>query len=223
MKCRLLYIIGELHTGGSERQLCYLLRELDRERYKPAVVVWNFRENDVHVSTVRSLGVPIYSLGTSESRIGRLRLLRTLVQQLEPQVVHSWSFYTNFAAYLAAKGTSAISVGSIRSDYFWAVKEAGFFVGKLSARWPRNQVANSALAAKGGNGMKTYFSPAHVSIVPNGVDLNQFELSPMPNTRPVRFIGIGYLLPIKRWDLLLLAIKQLKNQNLEFIAAIAGD
>ena len=89
MKCRLLYIIGELHTGGSERQLCYLLRELDRERYKPAVVVWNFRENDVHVSTVRSLGVPIYSLGTSESRIGRLRLLRTLVQQLEPQVVHS--------------------------------------------------------------------------------------------------------------------------------------
>ena len=58
MTCRILYLIGELHTGGAERQLYYLLRELDRDHYMPAVAVWNFNETDVHVARIRELGVP---------------------------------------------------------------------------------------------------------------------------------------------------------------------
>src|SRR5690348_7452116 len=122
MKCRLLYLIGELHTGGSERQLCYLLRAMDRERYEPAVAVWNFCESDLHVAIIRSLGVPLYSLTKTDSRAAKLRGLRALIKRLQPEVVHSWSFYTNFAAYWAAKGTSTISVGSLRSDFLWAVE-----------------------------------------------------------------------------------------------------
>ena len=103
MSIRLLYVIGELHTGGSERQLYYLLRAVDRERYNPAVAVWNYCEQDIHVPLIQALGVPLYSFPGSSSRAAKLAALHDLIRQLQPGVVHSWSFYTNFAAYWAAR------------------------------------------------------------------------------------------------------------------------
>src|SRR5262245_19822919 len=117
MNCRLLYLIGELHTGGSERQLWYMLRAMDRERYKPAVAVWNYCERYIHVSPIRALGVPVYFFPENLSRAAKLRGFRVLIKTLPPEVVHSWSFYTYFAAYWAAKGLRAICLGSIRSDF----------------------------------------------------------------------------------------------------------
>src|SRR2546426_570801 len=135
MRCRLLYIIGELHTGGSERQLYYLLRAMDRERYRPAVAVWNYSDQDLHVPLIRALNVPLYSF--PGNRATKLHAFRGLVRQLQPEVVHSWSFYTNFAAYWASLGTGALPLGSIRSDFAWAVKECGLVVASLNAGWPK--------------------------------------------------------------------------------------
>src|SRR5215467_119851 len=122
MRCRLLYLIGELHTGGSERQLYYLLRAMDRERYRPAVAVWNYSDQDFHVPLIRSLGVPLYSFTGNHSRAAKLHAFRRLVRQLHPEVVHSWSFYTNFAAHWASLGTGVLPLGSLRSDFLWALK-----------------------------------------------------------------------------------------------------
>ena len=33
MKCRVLYVVGQLGTGGLERQLCVLLEHMDLEYY----------------------------------------------------------------------------------------------------------------------------------------------------------------------------------------------
>jgi len=223
MRCRLLYVVGELHTGGSERQLCYLLRAMERERYKPAVAVWNYCESDIHVAPIRALDVPLYLFPEHFSRAAKLRAFRGLIKKLQPEVVHSWSFYTNFAAHWAAKGTPAISLGSIRSDFFWAMRECGSIVGSLSARWPRKQICNSVTAAERIRCTKGYLLPAEVYVVRNGIDLNEFVPSPVPVTRPIRILGIGYLLPVKRWDLLLLAIEQLKKRGIDCLAQIAGD
>ena len=221
--CRILYIIGELHTGGSERQLWYLLRAMDRDRYKPVVVVWNFCETDLHVAMIRSLGVPLLGFSQTETRVRKLRRLRALIKCLKPEVVHSWSFYTNFAAYLSAKGTTAVCVGSIRSDFSWAVKQCGPIAGKLNARWPRRQVCNSAAAAESVDRAGGYFSAERVWIVRNGIDLDEFAALSVSDCKPIRFVGIGYLLPVKRWDILLVAVERLKNLSIDFIAQIAGD
>ena len=55
MKYRVLYVVGQLNIGGSETQLCALLEHMKLEYYWPAVVVWNYREGDTHVSHIRSL------------------------------------------------------------------------------------------------------------------------------------------------------------------------
>lgn len=123
--CRILYLIGELNTGGAERQLCYLLQRMDRDRYRPAVAVWNFSEGDVHVGIIRELRVPIYSFPGKMSSISKLIALRSLLRRLRPEVIHSYSFYTNFAAYWAARRSGAIAMGSIRSDFIWAIKQSG--------------------------------------------------------------------------------------------------
>jgi hypothetical protein len=100
MKCRILYLVGQLSPGGSERQLYYLLKRIDRARYQPEVVVWNFCEADTYVHQIRALGVPLHSFPGGWSRFMKLRAFRRIVEQLKPEVVHSYA-YTNFAAWWA--------------------------------------------------------------------------------------------------------------------------
>ena len=221
--CRLLYLIGELHTGGSERQLYYLLRTMDRERYKPAVVVWNYSENDIHLPLIRSLDVPIYGVTPTGSRVTKLTVLRRLVRQLEPEVVHSWSFYTNFAAYFATAATRSLPIGSIRSDFSWAITECGSVLGSLSGRWPQTQICNSLSAAENVRSSRGLFVPSQISVVRNCIDLEQFRYAPDFNDEPSRILGIGYLLPVKRWERLLRAAHRLRQRGINFTIKIAGD
>ena len=61
-KCRILYLVGQLGPGGLERQLCYLLQAMDRQRYSPVVVVWNYKEDDIYVRQIQDLGVQVLAL-----------------------------------------------------------------------------------------------------------------------------------------------------------------
>ena len=222
-KCRLLYLIGELHTGGSERQLYYLLRTMDRERYTPAVVVWDYSDKHIHLPLIRALNVPVYGLTRNGSRIIKLSALRRLVRQLNPEVVHSWSFYTNFAAHFATLGTPSLPIGSIRSDFSWALRECGPVLGNLSGRWPQNQICNSLSAAENVRSLRGLFVPSQVSVVRNCIDLEQFRCASDFNDEPSRILGIGYLLPVKRWERLLRAAHRLRQRGINFTIKIAGD
>ena len=128
-RCRLLYLVGQLQPGGLERQLCYLLQGMNREFYKPAVVVWNFCKDDVYANELRRLGVPIYSFSEGSTRGSKLKALRTLLRRLNPEVFHSYSFFTNFAAQWAACGTRTTPIGSVRSDFFLGKKREWFLTG----------------------------------------------------------------------------------------------
>jgi len=223
VSCRLLYLIGRLHTGGSERQLWYLVQAMDRERYKPAVAVWTHGQDDVYISHFRALGVPLYTFSRNLSSIAKIIMFRRLVKTLQPEVVHSYSFYTNFAPYFAAWGTKIIPIGSIRSDFTYAKTECGPVVGRLSGRWPSNQVTNSFTAAESVRVSHGIFIPRQLSVVRNGLDWTGFRSYPVPDTEPVCIAGIGYLLPVKRWERLLEALKELRKRNLNCMLRIAGD
>jgi glycosyltransferase involved in cell wall biosynthesis len=221
--CRFLYLAGGLYTGGSERQLYYLLRTLDRERYKPAVVAWNYRAEDAYVRPIRALGVPIYHFADGAGGVSKLSAFRRLVRALDPEVVHSYSFYTNIAAALGVIRTRAIAVGSVRSDFTWAKKESGVVLGRLSARWPTHQICNSLSAAAAVRESRSVFAPRHCDVVCNGLDLERFHSYEMPRRGRPRILGLGYLLPVKRWDRLLRAAARLKDAGVDFEMWIVGD
>jgi glycosyltransferase involved in cell wall biosynthesis len=223
MNCRILYTLGQLRDGGLERQLYYLLQTMDRDRYQPHVVVWNFREEHKYVSKIKALQVPLYGFPCALSRFEKLKEARMLAHQLRPDIIHSYGFYTNFGAWHAARGTSAIPIGSVRSDFRWAKNEVGLLLGRLCARWPRHQIFNSIGAAEKARADHGLFAPRRVSVVRNGIDLMVFKNSPLPMGSTVRILGIGSLVPVKRWDRLITAASRLNRQGLDFVVRIVGD
>lgn len=222
MRRRIVYLISQLGLGGQEHQLFNILDAMDRERYRPAVVAWNFNERDFYVAKIKKLGVPIHAL-PYRTRIAKLKGFSHLVRQLGAEVVHSYSFYTNFAAWVATLNGCAAPIGSIQSGFTRGRREAGLAIGGLSARWPRHQICNSHVAAEEAQDACRFLSPKCLHVVVNGVNLEQFYPSPLLQGSSPNIVAVGSLLPIKRWDLLVAAAAELRSRGLGFRLKIAGN
>jgi glycosyltransferase involved in cell wall biosynthesis len=222
MDCRLLYVVGQLGLGGLERQLFYLIRSMDRKRYKPIVAVWGNASDDHYAKEILALDVPVVSLGNHLTRVARLRALRKLVCSLRPEVIHSCSFYTNFAVWWAALGTRVISVGSIRSNFLLDRRETGNVLGRLCGRWPASQISNSFTAEKNAKQFSTLFRPQNVYVISNGVDLERFY--PQSHPQQGYILAVGSLYTVKRWDRLIRAAAFLNSKGvlLEVLHVGAG-
>jgi glycosyltransferase involved in cell wall biosynthesis len=220
--CRLLYVVGQLGAGGLERQLYLLLQCMDRERYRPAVVVWSFRHDDTYVAHIQKLGIPIHSFPDTLAGTGKLLAFRRLVLRTRPEVIHSYTFYTNFAAWWASLGTKTIPIGSLRSDLTFDQKGSGPLLGRLSARWPRDQICNSFMAARTARRARSPFASRSLSVVRNGVDLESFRVVPLSTLGPDRILGVGSLIPVKRWDRFLAGALSLKKREIDFLMQVAG-
>lgn len=223
MNCRLLYIMGDLGEGGAERQLYLLLKGMDRQRFRPQLVVWRFCEDDQHASLIRALDVPIHGFPATLSATTKIRRLRQLVLQLKPQVVHSYIFFLNVAAHYAAYGTNTIAIGSVRCDFVSERKEAGLLLGNLSARWPRNQICNSFSAWQCAERSSGPFTPGRLFVIRNGLDIEAARWTPIPIGKKVSVVGIGSLVHRKRWDRLLAAAFELKKRRFAFSVQIVGE
>jgi glycosyltransferase involved in cell wall biosynthesis len=217
-KVRILYVVGQLAGGGLERQLGYLLKAMDRDRFQPKVAVWNFDEEDVNVQRIRALGVELIAIPRGGSR---LVWFRRLASQLAPEVVHSYSFFTNVAAHFA--GTSPTRVGSIRADFLRDRASTGPVLGRFCARWPRCQVCNSSAAASLISRSKSIFKPQRVFFVRNALDLAQFPVHELLSTGIPLILGIGSLMPFKRWDSVIKLGLELANRRIPARIQIVGD
>lgn len=212
MKSSLLYLVGQLSLGGLERQLYDLLRVMDRERYKPVVAVWGNSPDGYYVEYIRALGVPIVHLGENSSRIAKFRALRRLVVELQPEVIHSYTFYTNVAAWWVAQGTTAIPIGSIQNTFTFERRATGKVLSRLCGRWPSGQVYNSFNAMQDARHSSTMFQPPRIYVVTNGVDLDKFMPRPYPHGGYL--LAVGRLAPEKRWDRLIRAVALLASKGI---------
>lgn len=220
MECRLLYIVGQLGLGGLERQLFCLIRAMDRRRYKPVVAVWGNSQNDDYAREFRALEVPVVLIGAEPTRFAKMRALRRLVSDLRPEVIHSYSFYTNICAWLVAQVTAAIPIGAIQSNFVLERQKAGRLLGKLCARWPAAQIVNSSTAAQNVKDDKTLFRPRRLYTIKNGVDLVQF--APQCHPEKGHILAVGSLLPVKRWDRLIRSVAALSEKGVHVKALHAG-
>ncbi len=220
---RFLYLVGQLGAGGAERQLYTLVQGLGSRQFTPAVCVWNFEEDEAYVERLKALGVRVLALPREGSRFQKLRALRSMVQRLRPEVIHSYTFFTNFAAYWGAYGTSALAIGSVRSNYLFDLQKGGRVQGSLNARWPRRQIFNSYNALENARRSQGLLVPTQCRVVRNGVDLETFRPQGQHSGSDVRILGVGSLLPLKRWDRLITAAAVLKSQGLSFRIQIVGE
>jgi glycosyltransferase involved in cell wall biosynthesis len=155
--------------------------------------------------------------------MAKLSSFRRLLSHLKPEVVHSYSFYLNIAIHCASQGTKAVVFGSTRSNFLFDWKHSSWWLARLNARWPRNQVYNSLEAAEAAWRLKSRFVPNQIFVIRNGVDLQRFQRVPPERKERVDIMGIGSLLPEKRWDRLVLASQRLKQLGFDFFVRIVGE
>jgi glycosyltransferase involved in cell wall biosynthesis len=186
-------------------------------------VVWNYSENDIYVNEIKSLGIPLHFFPSGMSRLKKLQALHDLTQRLKPEIIHSYSFYTNFAAHWAAQGMKTVAVGSLRGDFHRAKQDSGPLLGCLSARWPQNQISNSVSSAEKAQHSGWLCRPKRVFVVRNGLDLQRFHCSNTSAGQEASMAAVGSLIPVKRYDRLLRIVQQVKNRGWRCKVRIAGE
>lgn len=115
---RILYLIGQLGLGGSERQLFLLLKHVDKTRFALHVVVFNPSANYTLDDDLREEGVKVYAIPDRYKDVpSRIAWLYKLCRRVRPDVIHSWSIHDNiYAGLVGWMAGVPRRLGSVRSS-----------------------------------------------------------------------------------------------------------
>ncbi len=220
---RVLYLIGQMSYGGSERQLYELVNNIDRNKHQIAVAVWNSTPDTVYQSRLNESKIPLFLPNYAWPSWRKILWLRELIESYQPHILHSWSFFTNFIAQLASLGNSTLPVGSIRGSIAHSITCTGSFKGIISAKWPMHMTYNSMAVANEANCIDHRYRPRHVHFLPNGLSKSDLPEYTVPNTDPFRIIGVGSLLVNKNWSTLIQAVLTLRELGESVSLEMFGD
>jgi glycosyltransferase involved in cell wall biosynthesis len=163
MKKKLCLIIPSLDRGGAEKQLAILAQGLDRETFETTVVALT-RTGPLEAE-LREAGIDVVSIGKRHAFDPQAwwRLVKTL-QQLRPDIVHTWLFAANaYGRSAALKAGIPCILGSERSVDPW------------KGTW---QLTIDRWLAKRCRGMTTNSQGVVDFYAQHGIDPNRFELIP---------------------------------------------
>lgn len=163
---RLVVLLEDLDFGGTQRFASYLLRDLDRDRFRP--VLWTLRGGDDFRPVVEAAGVPVVDLSRT-AKVGPLAILRLALRLLgdRPDVLYTLTVLPNIWGRAFA-GLLGIPVVSGYRNYLPQQHEW------LLSRFSRRIVANAARLR--GVLVERFGVPAaKVAVVPNGVDTAFFR------------------------------------------------
>lgn len=193
-KIKIICLIGQLGSGGSEKQLYLFLKHLERGKICPTVVVSSSLGTNKWEDDIKALSVPVIFL-ESKSKIYKLLEFRSLVSKLKPDMVFSWSFHTN-SYYWSCPGSIKFT-GSLRNELSLASNELSIFHRFFSLHVP-SMVVNSLLLRE--ELLRKGFDGGKICVVRNiveNIDNNPDEKSAgirMENNIPenaILVIGIG--------------------------------
>jgi hypothetical protein len=163
---RVALIAGGLSQGGAEKQLVYMARALQQRGVD--VRCYCLTQGDFYEAALTALNITPIWIGQFGAPPLRLLRLVSLLRAFRPQVVQAGHFFANLYAALGARGCGALSVGAIRNDGAFELRENKGW-GPLLLKLPHVVIANSRAGAR--------HAVAHgrrsddVVVVPNVIDL----------------------------------------------------
>ncbi|MCX7119908.1 MAG: hypothetical protein NTZ86_08640, partial [Legionellales bacterium] len=99
---KILHIVNELNVGGSETVLYRQLLALQDQAYTFYVIVLS--KPGYYSEPIKNLGIPIYYLAINKTNILKaLYQLITLIKKIEPDIVQTWLYHSDFLGGLCAK------------------------------------------------------------------------------------------------------------------------
>lgn len=219
----ILHAIEHLNTGGEERLLCGLVRELDKfsgSGLDQHVVILKGGEM---LPALAASGVPCTNLA-GMNPLHRLYALIRLLSDVQPDIIHtrlsSAGYWLRLAAVLSLSPAQCVH----------AHAGATFHKGRLKRRILEFLLRPATrLHICVSNSVKTHllehgFSSHNLVVLPNGIDVQSI---PARNSRPFspspRLLCLGRLEPVKGQNVLLKALRLLRDQNVPFHCDFVGD
>ena len=174
-RVRLLKFLANFGAGGTERQLVNLLRGLDPSRFEPRLGClqrWGHFLEELERRELPIAEYPIrrlYSPGT----LGRQLQLARDLRRDEVQILHSYNFYANAFALLAARMAGVpVVVASIR--------DTGLGLGAMKRRLQKLSCRLADCILVNAEAVKQWlvgqgYPAAKIRVIHNGLDFAPFE------------------------------------------------
>jgi glycosyltransferase involved in cell wall biosynthesis len=214
---KIAFIAGTLGTGGAERQLFYLLRNLKNSGYEPLVIC--LTKGEFWESKILDLGIKVIYAGENESRFLRLLTILRIIRSEKPKLIYSFHFYSNIYGGIAGRILNITVLGSIRSDGI-SEKSANGILSWFHYALPHSIIANSEHGKQ--NCFKIFFKKS-LYVLNNAIDLKLFPLNEKPCNEPLKIIFVGSLVNVKRPWLFLEFIKLIYETGIDCRGEMYGD
>lgn len=211
---KIAFIAGTLGQGGAERQLFYILKTLKQNGHDPYVLC--LMKGQFWESRIRDLGIPVIWVGKSSKKLFRLLSIIREISKRSADVIHSQHFPTNLYAYVAGLILRKRSIGSLRSNVYDEIADAGL-LGKFSFALPKLLVCNSRNGIN--NAINLGKSRSQLFYLPNVVNENYFKpILTAKVHQKLQVAFVGTIWPPKRVDRIIRAARKCLDQglNVEF-------
>ncbi|GAK57259.1 putative glycosyl transferase, group 1 [Candidatus Vecturithrix granuli] len=187
-KIKIVFILGELRMGGTERQFLEFIRRLNRDQFTPYILA--FHREGMLRTEIEKLQFPFTTLDFCETK-GRfhpasyiklyktLRKMITYLQQEKPHIVQSYLPQANILATLTAKiaGVPIIITGrraTIDERYMIYPKFPDQWLQNRLNRWVSMIIANSSIVRQQCLQREKYMTEEKIQVVYNGVNINLY-------------------------------------------------
>lgn len=143
---KVVYFIGEIGIGGSEKQLALLLKHIDQKAYKAHVIVFNKSVYGDLKDSLISSGVSVHTIPNSIKSIPtRMIFLYYLLIKIKPHIIHSWSIHDNIYAGIVGRLLNISTIiGSVRGSlYGTGFIQSPLIIKLISLIWVHKIVVNA--------------------------------------------------------------------------------
>ncbi|MDB5307640.1 MAG: pimB [Gemmataceae bacterium] len=223
---RVCFMIDRLTRAGTESQLLALVRELDRRRIEPTLVLLD-GEDDIS-RALEPADCPVLRLGVRKllSRAGARAAgrLRSFWRETRPDVLQVYFIDSAYLGVPVATLCGVPKVLRVRNNLgYWVTERHRLFDRVLrplvNATLTNTAAGRQALVERDG------LSPDRVVVLENGVDTVRFNRFMLPDTskRRVRVGCVANLRPVKNIDGLMRAARAALDRFPQLVFEVAGD
>jgi glycosyltransferase involved in cell wall biosynthesis len=223
---RVCFMIDRLGRAGTETQLLALVRELDRTRVRPSLVLLD-GEDDLS-RALEPADCPVLRLGVRHllgvTAAKAARRLRAFWREQRPDVLQTYFLDSTYFGAPLAKLAGIKAVVRVRNNLGYWVTPRHRVLGRFVRRFVDLTLTNTA-AGRDALVSREGLPPDRVAVLENGVDTGRFNRFMLPDTsKPrVRVGCVANLRPVKNIDGLMRAAKLLLETHPKLVFEVAGD
>jgi glycosyltransferase involved in cell wall biosynthesis len=174
-----VHVITGLNAGGAEAMLVKLAERHDRDRFSMQVV--SLLEGGVNADRLRSLGVPVHSLGMTAGLPDPRALLALTrwLRRTQPEIVQTWMYHGDVLGGLAARAAGVPAVvwnvqnSCLPPEPSWSTWAAMRMSTTLARELPDRVVVCSESGARWHAAQG--YPVEKMTLIENGIDLVRFR------------------------------------------------